>query len=126
VRLVRLFALILLASLCSCDVDLFGLDQKQIAKGYRLCRGEGLPGQDFSYALLLPREHGGSIVDEVGWRKPLIIVRYGDKWDVYDTTTNKQVSISESERKENPTLPDIQSFAPGQAWKRLWHYRNQW
>jgi hypothetical protein len=76
--------------------------------------------------LELPREQGGSVIDEIGWRKPLIIVRYRDKWDVYDTTTNKQISIADSERKQNPRFCDIPSFAPAQAWKRLWHYHHQW
>jgi len=72
------------------------------------------------------REDGGTVIDEVGWSEPLVIVRYGTKWDVYDTTTNKQISICDSERKENPKFRDIPSFVPALAWKKLWHYRNQW
>jgi hypothetical protein len=109
VRSVRVLLVILLAFLCSCDVDLFGLDQKQIAKGYRLCRVEGRPEGE-TFALLLPREDGGTVIDEIGWSEPLVIVRYGDKWDVYDTTTNKEISISDSDRKQNSKFRDIPSF----------------
>jgi len=103
------------------------LDHKQIAKGYRLYRGEGMPdGGGEIYSLELPREQGGRVIDEIAWRKPLIIVRYGDKWEVFDTRTRKQVSISDSDRKTDPQFRDIPSFAPKKAWEHLWRYHHQW
>src|SRR5690242_10896149 len=118
-RFVRFLSFVLLAFLCSCDVDLFGLDEKQIAKGYRLYRGEGMPDVGGRmYFLLLPGEHIGGLIDEVGWRKPLVVVRHGDKWDAFDTTTNNQISFSDSDRKTDLRFRDIPSFTPEKAWKR--------
>ena len=57
--------------LCSCDANLFGPESREIAGGYRLKRANN-PNE---FALAIPNERGGLIIDEIGWREPLIIAR---------------------------------------------------
>jgi hypothetical protein len=54
--------------LCSCDANLFGPESREIAGGYRLKRANNLN----EFALTIPNEDGGLIIDEIGWREPLI------------------------------------------------------
>ena len=51
-----------LVFLCSCDLDLLGVDLREIAGGYRLKR------TDSQFSLLTPRATGGPVIDEIGWR----------------------------------------------------------
>lgn len=87
--------------LSSCDVDLFGLDTKQIAAGYRLTQAEG--GQ---FALMAPREDSGPIIIDVGWQNPFIISRSDERepWEVIDTSTKQTVSVSEQQRREDQNI----------------------
>jgi hypothetical protein len=57
--------------LCSCDANLFGPESREIAGGYRLKRANNPNG----FALTIPNEDGGLIIDEIGWREPLILAR---------------------------------------------------
>ena len=95
-RSVLLFVATLVLS--SCDVDLFGLDTKQIAAGYRLTQAEG------GHALMAPHENSGPVVIDVGWRNPFIIARSDERkpWKVIDTSTNQKLSISEEQRRTDP------------------------
>ena len=109
--------------LSSCDVDLFGLDTKQIAAGYRLTQAEG--GQ---FALMAPREDSGPIIIDVGWQNPFIISRSDERepWEVIDTSTKQTVSVSEQQRREDPKYRDIQIYRVDVAWDRLKRSRHQW
>jgi hypothetical protein len=52
--------------LCSYDANLFGPESREIAGGYRLKRANN-PNQ---FAMTIPYEDGGLIIDEIGWREP--------------------------------------------------------
>ena len=67
----RLAFLAVLVCLCSCEANLFGPDSREIGGGYRLKRA-GSPAQ---FALITPHESGGLIIDEIGWREPIIVAR---------------------------------------------------
>jgi hypothetical protein len=119
--------LLLIASLLlltACDIDLFGLDRKRLGGGYSLVLSE----VDDECALVPPHQNGGTLVVEVGWRKPLILTRPdGFKtWDVIDTTTHKQTTIADEQRKTDPAYRDIAVYRAGEAWKRLKRYRSLW
>lgn len=106
----------------SCDVDLFGLDTKQIAAGYRLTQAEG------QIALMAPHENGGPIVIDVGWRNPFIISRSDERkpWEVIDTSTNQKLSISEEQRRADPRFQDIPVDRADVAWDQLKRSKRQW
>jgi hypothetical protein len=110
--------------LTGCDVDLFGLDRKKLGGGYSLLLSE----VDDECALVPPHQNGGTLVAEVGWQKPLILTRSdGFKtWDVIDTTTHKQTTISDEQRKTDTAYHNIAVYGAGDAWKRLKHYRSLW
>ncbi|MFN2624443.1 MAG: hypothetical protein ABR611_16605 [Chthoniobacterales bacterium] len=107
----------------SCDVDLFGLDTKQIAAGYRLTQAEG--GQ---IALLAPHENGGPVVIDVGWRNPFIISRSDERkpWEAIDTSTKQKLSISEEQRRTDPRFRDIPVDRADVAWDQLKRSKSQW
>jgi len=115
---------LLLFVLSSCDVDLFGFGTKQIAAGYRLIQHEG-PDQ---FALMPPKQDFGSFVTDIGWRQPVILVRSDGShpWDVIDTSTKRQVSITEQQRRSDPSYRDIPVYTAANAWHKLSHRRRQW
>src|SRR4051812_41047481 len=51
--------------LCSCDLNLFGPDLKEIAGGYRLKKAQD-PAE---FSLTIPYQSGGLIINEIGWHK---------------------------------------------------------
>ena len=114
---------LLLFVLSSCD-DLFGFGTKQIAAGYRLIQHEG-PDQ---FALMPPKQDFGSFVTDIGWRQPVILVRSDGShpWDVIDTSTKRQVSITEQQRRSDPSYRDIPVYTAANAWHKLSHRRRQW
>ena len=69
--------------LCACDANVFGPKSREIAGGYRLKRANNLN----EFALTIPNEGGGLVIDEIGWREPLIFARaFGSQyWDVINT-----------------------------------------
>ena len=69
----RLIIFIALTCFCSCE-RLSGPESRELAGGYRMKRVRG--SNDF--ALIVPNESGGLIIDEIGWRKPLIVARGKD------------------------------------------------
>lgn len=120
----RLAFVAVLAGLCSCDANLFGPDSREIAGGYRLKRAAN-PNQ---FSLITPHEIGGLIIDEIGWRKPIIVARAAgsEYWDVINTARAQHTRVSDFERKSDPVYQSIQITSAEIAWtelrlnKRLW------
>jgi hypothetical protein len=120
----RLGVTALFVCLCSCDSSLFSPDTRQIAGGYRFKRA-GNPSQ---FSLIAPYEGGGLIIDEIGWRKPIIIARASgsEYWDVINTERAQHIRVSEMERKADPVYQSIEITPVDIAWmelrasKRLW------
>lgn len=120
----RCGALTLFVWLCSCDANLFGPDLREIAGGYRLKR-TARPNQ---FSLITPHEGGGLIIDEIGWRKPIIVARASgsEYWDVINTARAEHIRVSDAERQSNPVYESIQITPAETAWmelrlnKRLW------
>jgi hypothetical protein len=57
--------------LCSCEANLFGPESREIGGGYRLKRADN----HNQFALIVPNESGGLIIDEIGWLEPFIAAR---------------------------------------------------
>jgi hypothetical protein len=66
------------------------LSQGRFAGGYRLKRANNLN----EFALTIPNEDGGLIIDEIGWREPLIFARaFGSQyWDVINTAHAQHIA----------------------------------
>ncbi len=111
-----------LSFLCSCDLDLLGVDLKEIAGGYRLKRADG------QFSLLVPRAIGGPIIDEIGWHEPIIIFRGAgsEYWDVVNTARAQRTRLSDAERKSDPLYQSIQIDSAEAAWNRLDRHRQLW
>jgi hypothetical protein len=56
---------------CSCAANLFGPESREIGGGYRLKRADN----HNRFALIIPNESGGLIIDEIDWREPFIVAR---------------------------------------------------
>ncbi len=104
--------------LCSCDVNLFGW--KNVADGYYL---DDWREGDRGYILFPPNNGPGQIrVQQLGWKKPFIIVRpvdTSDQWTVIDTRTNQRTTISDAQRNTDQNYRDITVYAAADAWNRL-------
>jgi hypothetical protein len=102
----------ILCCLAGCDVDVFGLDWKRLGGGW----------------LIPPHQRFGTLVVEIGWRKPLILARAdgSNGWDVIDTATRKETTISDQQRKTDPTYRDIPVCRARDAWNQLKRYRSVW
>ena len=112
-----------LGCLCSCD-NLLGPDLREIAGGYHLKRA-GNPDQ---FALTVPNESGGLIIDEIGWREPIILARAsGSKyWDVINTARAQHIRVSDEERKSDPVYQSIQIEPVLIAWRELNPSKRLW
>jgi hypothetical protein len=112
---------LVLLALCSCD-DVLGFGTYRIAAGYYIVRTD-----TNEFALISP-EGGGPDVTDVGWRKPFIISRYDTDrpWDVIDTSTKEQISISDAQRLADPKYREIPVYKAEEASKHLRHWKNQW
>jgi hypothetical protein len=110
--------------LCSCDANLFGPESREIAGGYRLKRVNN-PNQ---FALTIPNEDGGLIIDEIGWREPLILARaFGSQyWDVINTAHAQHIRVSDVQRKSDPISQSIQIKSTEIAWKELNPHKRLW
>ena len=110
--------------LCSCDSNFFGRDSKEIAGGYHLKRADN-PNQ---FVLTIPNENGGLIIDEIGWREPLIIARASGSqyWDVIDTARTQHLRVSDSQLKSDPAYQLIQIKSGETAWKNLTRHARLW
>jgi hypothetical protein len=91
---------------------------------YRLKR-MGDPSQ---FALLVPYDTGGIIIDEIGWRKPFIIARAAGSqyWDRIDTDHAEHIRISDSQRMSNPNYGTIPIENADMAWHHLKPHKRMW
>ncbi len=110
--------------LFSCDTKLFGPDSREIAGGYRLKR----VGNSNQFALTIPYQSGGLIIDEIGWRKPFIIARASgsDYWEVINTAHAQRISISDLERKSDSVYQSIPIQPAEIAWTKLDPHKRVW
>jgi hypothetical protein len=115
-----------LGSLAACDIDLFGTDAGKLAGGYKLKKVERFDG--FEYQLLAPDKDQGEDVAEIGWQRPVIVVKFLDQgnWIVTDTIKERSVSISDEDRRTNPFYREIEVFSADVAWRRLSARRDLW
>ena len=116
--------LTVIVSLCSCDANLFGPESREIAAGYRLKRVHN----SNQFALTIPHEDGGLIIDEIGWHEPLIFARaFGSQyWDVINTARAQHIRVSDLQRKSDPISQSIQIKSVGIAWKELNGRKRLW
>jgi hypothetical protein len=110
--------------LCSCDANLFGPNSREIAAGYRLKRVHNTN----QFALTIPYEDGGLIIDEIGWREPLIFARaFGSQyWDVINTARAQHIRVSDLQRKSDPISQSVQIKSAETAWKELNRHKRLW
>jgi hypothetical protein len=120
----RLALVIVCVALCSCDSKLFGPDSRELAGGYGLKRVD----DSNQIALRIPNRSGGIIIDEIGWREPFIIARASgsDYWEAMNTARAQRLSISDHERKSNPTYQSIQTEPAETAWAKLNRRKRLW
>src|SRR3984893_4522752 len=113
----RIAFLAVLVCLCSCEANFLGPDSREIAGGYRLKR-VGDPNQ---FALTIPNESGGLIIDEIGWRKPFILARASgsEYWDIINTARAQHTRVSDLQRKSDPVYQSIQIEATELEWRNL-------
>ena len=116
--------LTLVVWLCSCDSNLFGPESREIAAGYRLKRVHN----SNQFALTIPYEDGGLIIDEIGWREPLIFARaFGSQyWDVINTARAQHIRVSDLQRKSDPISESIPIKSAEIAWKELNRRKRLW
>jgi hypothetical protein len=118
--------LLVLFCLClwSCDSKLFGPDTKEIAGGYRLKR-TGDPNQ---FSLTIPYQTGGLIIDEIGWREPIIIAKAwgSDYWEAINTARAQRIPISDLQRKSIPIYQSIPVEGVDAAWTKLKRDKRLW
>lgn len=106
--------------LCSCS----GPESREIAGGYRLKRADN-PNQ---FALTIPYQSGGLIIDEIGWREPFIIARASgsDYWEAINTVRAQRISVSDFERKADAIYQSIPIEAAETAWTKLNRRKRLW
>ena len=116
--------LTVVVSLCSCDANLFGPESREIAGGYRLKRVDN----SNQFALTIPYEDGGLIIDEIGWQEPLIFARaFGSQyWDVINTARAQHIRVSDLQRKSDLISQSIQIKSAEIAWKELNRHKRLW
>jgi hypothetical protein len=120
----RLAFLATFLCLFSCDTKLFGPDSREIAGGYRLKR----IGNSNQFALTIPYQSGGLIIDEIGWRKPFIIARASgsDYWEAINTARAQRISVSEQQRKSDSAYQSILIVPVEEAWTKLDRRKRVW
>lgn len=120
----RVALLALLVSFCSCEDYLFDPDSKQIAQGYRLKR----IGNPSEFALLVPYDTGGLIIDEIGWRKPFILARASGSqyWDRINTDRAEHIRISDAQHMSDSDLQSIPIETAEIAWNHLKRHERIW
>ena len=102
---------------CSCEANLFGPESREIGSGYRLKRVDN----HNRFALIIPNESGGLIIDEIGWREPFIAARASGSqyWEVINTAHAQHIRLSDLQRKSDPIFQSIQIKSAETAWKDL-------
>jgi hypothetical protein len=110
--------------LCSCNTSFFNSDSKELAGGYRLKR----IGNSNQFALIIPNQNGGLIIDEIGWDKPFILARSSGSnyWEAINTAHAHRISISDVERKTDPAYQSIQIESAETAWTKLNSHKRLW
>ena len=110
--------------LCSCDANLFGPESREIAGGYRLKRADNYN----RFALIIPNQSGGLIIDEIGWREPFIAARTSGSqyWDVTNTAHAQRIRVSELQLKSDPLYQSLQIKSAEMAWKELDRNKRLW
>ena len=111
------------AGLYACG-DPFGPDSRELGGGYRLKR----VGDSAQFALIIPHENGGLIIDEIGWYQPLIVARAtGSKyWDAIDTSQARHTRISDAQRKLDSGYQKVEIEPVTKAWMRLQRNKRLW
>jgi len=114
---VQLAIIVMFTFVCSCE-RLAGPESREIAGGYRLKR---VSGSNNEFALIIPHESGGLIVDEIGWRKPIIIARGSGSrsWEVINTAHAEHTRVSDEKRKSDQEYGSIEVKQTQEAWKAL-------
>jgi len=92
-------------------------ESRELAGGYRLKRVHGSSG----LSLIIPHSTGGLIIDEIGWRKPLIVARGSGSqyWEVINTARAEHTRESDEKLKSDPVYNSIQTIAADKAWDKL-------
>ena len=111
------------ANLCACG-NPFGPDSRELGGGYRLKR----VGDPAEFALIIPYESGGLIIDEIGWHQPLIVARAtgSEYWDVIDTSQARHTRISDAQRKLDSGYQKVEIEPVTKAWMRLQRNKRLW
>ena|SRR5260370_42592985 len=68
-------------------------------------------------------------IDQIGWRKPLIIWHPGvfdAPWDVYDSSTGDHRQVTDAERLSDPRLREIAVMPAMAAWQKLDRRKQLW
>jgi hypothetical protein len=109
---------------CSCEANLFGPESREIGGGYRLKRVDN----HNRFALIIPNESGGLIIDEIGWREPVIAARASGSqyWEVINTAHAQHIRVSDLQRKSDPIYQSIQIKSAETAWKDLNRSKRLW
>ena len=108
----------------SCDSKFFGPESRELAGGYSLKRVD----DSNQIALIIPYRNGGIIIDEIGWREPIIIARTSgsDYWEAMNTERAQRISISDRDRKSDPNYRSIQTESAETAWAKLRRNKRLW
>ncbi len=116
--------LAVLICLSSCEANFFGPESREIAGGYRL----KLTGSPNQFALIIPHENGGLIIDEIGWHEPLIVARSSgsEYWEVINTARAEHIRVSDRQRKSDPAYQSIETKTAETAWKELDRHKRLW
>ena len=85
-------------------------------------------GDPNQFALTIPNESGGLIIDEIGWRKPFIIARASGSnyWEAINTARAQRISISDLERKSDSVYQSIPIQPAEIAWTKLDPHKRVW
>jgi hypothetical protein len=112
----RLTIFVVLLYSSSCE-RLSGPKSRELAGGYRIKRVHG----SGDFALIIPNENGGLIVDEIGWHKPLIIARGAGSrtWEVINTARAEHTRVSDETLKTDPAYKSIDVVSAEKAWDSL-------
>jgi hypothetical protein len=112
----RVFIFVVMFAICSCE-KLAGPESREVAGGYRLKRVRG----SNDYALIVPHGTGGMIVDEIGWREPLIVARSSGSqyWEVINTARAEHTRVSDETLKSDATYKAVEINTADKAWAEL-------
>jgi hypothetical protein len=112
----RIFIFVAIFAICSCE-KLAGPESREVAGGYRLKRVRG----SNSYALIVPHGTGGMIVDEIGWREPLIVARSSGSqyWEVINIARAEHTWVSDETMKSDAAYKAVEINTADKAWAEL-------